>query len=52
LWDNAFEHEIIKSVTTNADAQQAANKLAALARVHASDPEFASPYTREALSQG
>ncbi|GAX73580.1 hypothetical protein CEUSTIGMA_g1031.t1 [Chlamydomonas eustigma] len=52
LWDNAFEHEIIEAVTTNADAQQAANKLAALARVHASDPEFASPYTREALSQG
>ena len=29
-----------------------ASKLAALARVHASDPDFASPYTREALSQG
>jgi len=52
LWDNAFDSEIISTVSGAGDAQQAASELAALARAHASDPEFASPYTREALSQG
>ena len=52
LWDNAYDSEIITSVTATEDVQRAADVLAALARVHASDPDFASPYTREALSQG
>ncbi|KIZ01643.1 putative PTC7 protein phosphatase [Monoraphidium neglectum] len=53
LWDNAYEHEILGQLPTSADgAQSAAEAIAALARVHASDPEFASPYTREARQQG
>ena len=52
LWDNAFDSEIISTVSGTQDVQRAADNLAALARMHASDPEFASPYTREALSQG
>ncbi len=32
--------------------QTAADRIAATARGHAGDADFASPYTREALSQG
>lgn len=33
-------------------AEQSAQAIAAHARKHAADQEFASPYTREALAQG
>lgn len=55
LWDNCFISEIIAlapKAPTERDVQRAASAIAALARKHASDNEFASPYTREALSQG
>lgn len=51
LWDNAYESEII-DCTKGPDVKQSAEQLAALARRHASDNDFASPYSREALSQG
>lgn len=40
---------ILKSIIPS---QVSAEAIATLARQHASDPSFASPYTREALSQG
>lgn len=53
LWDNVFDHEIISIVADkSADAASLAKTICVLARKHASDPDFASPYTREALSQG
>mmetsp|Transcript_8941 Transcript_8941/g.19107 ORF Transcript_8941/g.19107 Transcript_8941/m.19107 type:complete len:439 (-) Transcript_8941:941-2257(-) len=53
LWDNVYDSEILELMPHSEEqVQQSADKLAALARVHASDNEFASPYTREALSQG
>lgn len=53
LWDNAYESEITALVPKNADeVQRAADNIAACARGHAADSEFASPYTVQALSQG
>lgn len=53
LWDNVFESEILSRAPHNvADVQRAADNIAAQARQHAGDPEFPSPYTREALAQG
>lgn len=52
LWDNVFDHEVISTVTSTTVVQEAANALAALARQHASDTEFSSPYIQEALLQG
>lgn len=53
LWDNVFDHEIISIVSANTgDAQAFAKAICQLARKHASDPDFPSPYTREALAQG
>ncbi|GFH29910.1 protein phosphatase, partial [Haematococcus lacustris] len=53
LWDNAFESEIISNAPVDSeDVQRAADSIAVLARQHASDDDFPSPYTREALSQG
>jgi protein phosphatase PTC7 len=52
LWDNAFDDEVIYAVTKEKNIQKAANSLALLARTHASDPEFSSPYIKEALSRG
>ncbi|KAG2429355.1 hypothetical protein HXX76_011121 [Chlamydomonas incerta] len=53
LWDNCYISEIIAmSPRSPTDAQSSADAIAATARRHASDTEFASPYTREALSQG
>lgn len=53
LWDNVYSSEILELVPaapTGLDA--AADKIAKLARRHAADPEFSSPYTTEAKSQG
>ncbi|GFR43171.1 hypothetical protein Agub_g4221 [Astrephomene gubernaculifera] len=53
LWDNCYLSEIVPMLPkTPADTHTAAEAIAAAARRHASDTEFASPYTREALSQG
>ena len=53
LWDNAFESEIIQLCPQNAaDIQASADRIAALARQHAGDTNYPSPYTREALAQG
>lgn len=53
LWDNAFESEILQLLPKNADdVQRTADSVATLARQHAADGDFPSPYTREALSQG
>ncbi|EFJ40674.1 hypothetical protein VOLCADRAFT_108071 [Volvox carteri f. nagariensis] len=53
LWDNCYVTEIIPLLPKGpADVQASADAIAAAARRHASDSEYASPYTREALSQG
>ncbi|KXZ57082.1 hypothetical protein GPECTOR_5000g1309 [Gonium pectorale] len=53
LWDNCYLTEILTLLPKEASgAQAAADAIAATARKHASDAEYASPYTREALSQG
>ena len=53
LWDNVFDHEIISLVSdSHGDPQTFARAICQLARKHASDPDYASPYTREALAQG
>nr|BCL66180.1 hypothetical protein [Volvox reticuliferus] len=53
LWDNCYVAEIISlSPKAPSDVQAAADAIATAARRHASDADYASPYTREALSQG
>jgi len=53
LWDNVFESEILALAPRSTDdVQRAADSIATLARQHAGDNDFPSPYTREALSQG
>ncbi|PNH00830.1 putative protein phosphatase 2C 1 [Tetrabaena socialis] len=53
LWDNCYMTEVVSLLPkTPAETQSAADAIAATARRHASDTDFASPYTREALSQG
>nr|ADI46917.1 MTM0349 [Volvox carteri f. nagariensis] len=53
LWDNCYVTEIVSLLPkAPADVQASAEAIATAARRHASDAEYASPYTREALSQG
>lgn len=53
LWDNAYNRELLELIPKNpADVDDAADRIARLARRHAADPEFASPYTAEAKAQG
>lgn len=53
LWDNCFETEVAELLPRESThVQAAANRIANMARAHAEDPDFPSPYTREALSQG
>jgi hypothetical protein len=53
LWDNAYEHEILKLAPTGPqDVKAAAKAIAKLARKHAADPTFPSPYTQSAKAQG
>lgn len=53
LWDNVYEAEILQFAPKTADdVEHAAEMLATTARKHAADNDFASPYTREAISQG
>ncbi|MEW5296955.1 MAG: hypothetical protein WDW36_000198 [Sanguina aurantia] len=53
LWDNVYESEILQLLPSTPEAvPKAAESIASLARRHACDDEFPSPYTKEALSQG
>ncbi|KIZ06030.1 serine/threonine protein phosphatase [Monoraphidium neglectum] len=53
LWDNAYDADILALLPKGPrGAQAAAEAIAAMARAHSMDPEFPSPYTREALQQG
>ncbi|KAI8465998.1 MAG: phosphatase 2C-like domain-containing protein [Monoraphidium minutum] len=53
LWDNAYDDDILALLPQGpSGAQAAADSIAGMARAHACDPEFPSPYTREALQQG
>uniref|UniRef100_A0A061QJK1 Protein phosphatase n=1 Tax=Tetraselmis sp. GSL018 TaxID=582737 RepID=A0A061QJK1_9CHLO len=53
LWDNCFEEEIAKVVTQKAgDLEAMAEALASLARRHAADETFDSPYIQAAASEG
>jgi hypothetical protein len=53
LWDNVYSSELQELVPSSpAGIDAAADKIAKLARRHAADPEFASPYTAEAKAQG
>lgn len=52
LWDNAYEAEIVALAPKSAsDARAAAQRITEMARDHAADPSFPSPYTQEALKQ-
>lgn len=53
LWDNVYNKELLDLLPkTAAGVDDAADKIARLARRHAADPAFASPYTAEARAQG
>ena len=53
LWDNVYSKELLGLLPSKpADVDKVADKIARLARRHASDPNFASPYTAEAKAQG
>jgi hypothetical protein len=53
LWDNVYNKEILELLPSSAEGlDAAADKIARLARRHAADENFASPYTNEAKAQG
>lgn len=53
LWDNVYSSEVLELVPSRPqDIDSAADRIAKLARRHAADPNFASPYTAEARAQG
>lgn len=53
LWDNCYEHEMMPLLPgSSAQVQEAAARIAAVARGNAENPEYESPYTREALNEG
>jgi protein phosphatase PTC7 len=53
LWDNMFDSDIVTVLAGSADQLQvAADHLAMMARQHAADPDYLSPYSKEALQQG
>lgn len=53
LWDNCYDSELVQMVPRSVEeVQRAAEAMAALARTHATDPEFASPYIQEARQNG
>eukprot|EP00955_Chlamydomonas_euryale_P067780 359937-Chlamydomonas_euryale.AAC.6 len=52
LWDNVSEREVVAAVRRSEPPHELATRLAELAERHARDPEFESPYIKEALSQG
>lgn len=53
LWDNCYEHEMMPLLpTSSGEVQDAATRIAAVARANAEDPQYESPYTREALNEG
>ncbi|WIA37811.1 hypothetical protein OEZ86_014673 [Tetradesmus obliquus] len=53
LWDNVYAKEVLELLPRSAEGvDAAADKIAKLARRHAADEDFASPYTAEAKAQG
>ncbi|XP_025626468.1 probable protein phosphatase 2C 26 isoform X1 [Arachis hypogaea] len=52
LFDNVFDYEIVSTIATYRDVTEAAKALANLARIHATDSNFDSPYSLEARSKG
>lgn len=53
LWDNAYSSELLELVPASPEGvDDAADAIARLARRHAADPDWASPYTAEAKAQG
>ncbi|XP_050218041.1 probable protein phosphatase 2C 26 [Mercurialis annua] len=52
LFDNVFSEEIVSTITEHKGVAEAAKALANLARTHALDSEFDSPYALEARSKG
>jgi len=53
LWDNAFDKEILGLLPRDpSEVDDAAARIAALARRHAADTKFSSPYTQSAVQQG
>ncbi|KAK9917857.1 hypothetical protein WJX75_008970 [Coccomyxa subellipsoidea] len=53
LWDNCYDSELLQLLPDRPEAvDQAAGAIAALARQHATDKTFSSPYTEEAKRQG
>mmetsp|Transcript_22895 Transcript_22895/g.40754 ORF Transcript_22895/g.40754 Transcript_22895/m.40754 type:complete len:337 (-) Transcript_22895:252-1262(-) len=53
LWDNCFSDEIASIVDINGnDLEKAAAQLAKLARMHAEDEQFESPYINAAVEEG
>lgn len=53
LWDNCYESEMMELLPAKPEeVEKSAGAIAALARRNAEDPEYESPYTREALSEG
>ncbi|MED6183826.1 hypothetical protein PIB30_041426 [Stylosanthes scabra] len=52
LFDNVFDYEIVSTVAAYRNVAEAAKALANLARIHALDSNFDSPYSLEARSKG
>eukprot|EP00798_Chlamydomonas_sp_ICE-L_P020119 gene20119-26849_t len=53
LWDNCFDYEITELCPSSTqDLQESADRIGNLARAHAADNKFQSPYSKEALAQG
>ncbi|KAJ9167503.1 hypothetical protein P3X46_022151 [Hevea brasiliensis] len=52
LFDNVFDNEIVSTIARYDSVAEAAKALANLARTHAMDSEFESPYALEARSKG
>jgi len=52
LWDNVYDADVLAAAAGTRNEVGSAVALATKAREHASDPEFESPYVREATKQG
>ncbi|KMZ71891.1 putative protein phosphatase 2C 1 [Zostera marina] len=52
LFDNAFDREIVSTISDIKDAAEAAKLVANLAHNHSKDVNFDSPYTQEARTMG
>jgi hypothetical protein len=53
LWDNCHLAEVVALAPARAvDAGDAAAAIGKLARTHAADPDYDSPYVQDALQKG